>query len=454
MREMPEIRYVRNNDVSIAYSRWGQGEQVILFTPPLVSNIELMWDLAEWDRAFEWVGQHCQMILIDKRGVGLSDRILEPPTLDENVSDVLAVMDAENLQSVNIVGQSEGAVIGVALAANHPDRVEKLCLVGTLNIGFEREILSSFLKEGERLNTAVENRKFWIELIRTWGQSNTLRLEKFAPSATLDSRVARWWSKFERQSSSPGSLAAMLRGFDSLNIVHLAKKIRAPTLVCHSAGDLVAHVACGRAIASIIAGAKFIEWQSPDHLWSFTSNWRESANDFLEFIAGSRPGAGARKQMATVLFTDIVDSTKHASELGNSGWRKIMELHNSITAARVADHEGDVIKSTGDGTLAIFPDPISAVSAGLELSQDIESTGISIRAGLHTGQIEVHDDGDISGIAVNIAARVQALAIGREVLVSQTVRDMLMGSSVIMSNRGEHQLKGVDGMWRVYAASL
>jgi len=189
-------------------------------------------------------------------------------------------------------------------------------------------------------------------------------------------------------------------------------------------------------------------------MWGFAHNWRESQNDLIEFITGQRPGTGSRKQFATVLFTDIVRSTERSSELGNVEWGKLLEIHNSISQARANDHGGNIVKYTGDGMLATFPDPTAAVTAALDLSRDLAASGISIRAGCHTGQIEVTDGGDISGIAVNIAARVQSLAQGGEVMVSQTMRDMLMGTSIAMSDRGEHQLKGVDGTWRCYAASF
>ena len=453
MRDLTDIRYARSDGISIAYSRWGEGDHVIIFTPPFVSNIELMWDLEEWERVLTWAGRHHQIILIDKRGVGLSDRVQEPSTLEQNVGDILAVMAAENLESVNIVGQSEGGLIGCALAALHPERVQKLCLVGVPTLGVDRDFVATFLKDGERLSSPEEEKTFWVELIKTWGKSNSLWLERFAPSVAADPRVSSWWHRFERQSSSPGAIAAMLKGLSGYNTQPYMERVMAPTLVCHTVGDQVAHVAGGRAIAACIPGAEMIEWNNPDHMWAFAHNWRESQNDIIEFITGRRPGTGTRKQFATVLFTDIVNSTQLAADMGNVEWSKLMELHNSICQARVSDHGGSIVKNTGDGVLAIFQEPNAGVSAGLDLSRDLAASGISIRAGSHTGQIEVADNGDISGIAVNIAARVQGLAQGGEVMVSQTVRDMLMGTAIVMADRGEHQLKGVDGTWRCYVAS-
>lgn len=453
MSNLPEIKYAKSDGMSIAYSRWGKGDHVVVFTPPFISNIELMWDLEEWERALTWAGKHSQMILIDKRGVGLSDRVLVPSTLEQNVGDVLAVMAAENLESVNIVGQSEGGVIGGALAALHPNCVQKLCLVGVPALGFDRDFVASFLKDGERLSSEKEEREFWAKLIETYGKSNSLWLERFAPSVAADPRVVNWWHRFERQSSSPGAVAAMLKGMFRFNVRPYMEKVRAPTMVFHTVGDKVAPVAGGRAIAACIPGAKTAEWDNPDHMWAFAHNWRESQNDIIEFVTGQRPGTGTSKRFATVLFTDIVNSTKIAAGIGNVEWGKLMELHNAICQARISDHGGSIVKNTGDGILAIFQEPVAAVSAGLDLSRDLAASGVPIRAGIHIGQIEVADDGDISGVAVNIAARVQGLAKRGEVMVSQTIRDMLMGTPVVMTDRGEHQLKGVEGIWHCYAAT-
>ena len=453
MKALPEIRYARAKNVSIAYSRWGQGDHLVVFTPPLVSNIELMWDLPEWERMLTWAGQHHQIIMIDKRGVGLSDRISEPSTLNEYVADVLAVMDAEGVESAHIVGHSEGGTIGVALAAEHPDRVQRLCLVDAPALGVSHETISKFADSDHPLLTPEETREKWLALIRTWGRPESVWLGMFAPSVAEDPRVRRWWERFERQSCSPGALLTMFRSMDKFDVLPMLGQISVPTLVCHAVGDRVVHVAESRALASLMPNAKLIEWDSTNHMWSFAQNWREKQNDIIEFLTGNRPGSGTRKQIASVLFTDIVDSTKQASEQGDADWRQVMELHDSITKLRVSAYDGTIVHNTGDGTLAIFPDPGSAVSAALEMTRDLAASGIPIRAGLHIGQIEIRDDGDIIGIAVNIAARVQALADGGEVLVSQTVRDMLMGSEVAMHDRGEHQLKGVEGAWHVYAAS-
>lgn len=453
MKALPEIRYARANNVSIAYSRWGQGDHLVVYTPPLVSNVELVWELPEWDRMLTWAGQHHQIILIDKRGVGLSDRVSEPSTLEENVGDVLAVMDAESVEQAHIVGHSEGGTIAVALAAEHPERVQHLILADSLALGVPNETVAGFADPDHPFPTPEETREKWLALVRTWGRPESIWLGIFAPSVAKDPRVRRWWNRFERQSCSSGSLLAMMRSSAKFDLRPMFEKIKAPTLVCHALGDRVNHVAEGRVLASLIPRAKLIEWDCNDHMWAFAPNWQEYHNVQIEFLTGNRPRSGSRKQIASVLFTDIVDSTKQASEYGDESWRQVMELHDAISRTRISAYDGTLIHGTGDGNLAIFPDPESAVSAALELAQELAASHIPIRAGLHIGQIEIRNDEDITGIAVNIAARVQDLAGAGEVLISQTVRDMLMGSRFTVHERGSHQLKGVEGTWRVYAVS-
>ncbi|MGI9524582.1 MAG: adenylate/guanylate cyclase domain-containing protein, partial [Hyphomicrobiaceae bacterium] len=391
MKALPDIRYVRSRDVSIGYMRWGQGKHQVVFTPPLVSNVELMWELPEWERMLEWAGQHHEIIMIDKRGVGLSDRVTEPSTLDDYVLDVLAVMDAEGVESSNIVGHSEGGAIAAALAAMHPKRVRRLCLMDAPALGVSQEFIRSFADPDHRPQSAGDQREMVMSLVQTWGKPESVWLEIFAPSVADDARVRRWWERFERQSCSSGSLLAMFRSMATFDLAPLLPRINAPTLVCHSLGDRVVPIIDGRAIAALIPGAKLIEWANADHMWSFTPNWRDAQNDIIEFLTGTRPGAGARKRIVTVLFTDIFDSTKTASELGDTEWRKVIELHDSISRLRVSAYNGTTVKSTGDGTLAVFDEPASAVSAAIDLSRELAASGIAIRAGLHIGQVEVQD---------------------------------------------------------------
>ncbi len=450
MKALPQFQFVRSRNVSIGYTRWGQGDHLVIFTPPLVSNIELMWEIPEWRRVLDWAGQHHQVIMMDKRGVGLSDRVTEPSSLDEYVADVLAVMDAEGIGSAHFVGHSEGGIIAAALAALHPSRVRSLCMLGAPATNVPPEIVAGFADATHPARHADGDREIILALVRSWGRPESVWLDLFAPSVAGDDRVRRWWARFERQSCSSGSLLAMFRSMERFDFYPLLKKISVPTLICHSLDDRVVPVSVGRAYASLIPGARLIEWNNPDHVWGFAPNWREAHNDIIEFLIGSRPGSGARKQIGCVMFTDMVESTRRASEHGDDEWRKVKELHDSICRLRVAAHDGTFVKSTGDGTLAWFSGPEPAVQAALGLSRELAASGIPIRAGLHIGQIEIQDDGDLNGIAVNIAARVQAYAQEGQVAISQTVHDLLLGSPLEMRDLGEHKLKGVEGTWRIY----
>ena len=226
MNNPPKVEYARNGQVSIAYSTWGDGNETVVFTPPLISNVELVWELPEWERVLNWAGKHVRLLMMDKRGVGLSDRTAKSMTLDDYVSDVVAVMDAEHLTSTHVVGLSEGAVIGLALAANYPDRVRKLCLVGAPALGVPREVVERHLKEGENLPTEEQVADRWRELLRTWGTEESNWLDWFAPSASHDERIRRWWARFERQSCSPGTLLQMLQGLSRLDVSPLFGMIR------------------------------------------------------------------------------------------------------------------------------------------------------------------------------------------------------------------------------------
>lgn len=453
MKALPQFQFVRSRNVSIGYTRWGQGDHLVFFTPPLVSNIELMWELPEWERVLDWAGRHHQVIMMDKRGVGLSDRVTEPSTLEDYVGDVLAVMDAEGVESAHFVGHSEGGIIAAALAALHPSRVRRLCMLGAPGTNVPSEIVAKFADDAHPVRHVDGDKEIILSLVRSWGRSESVWLDLFAPTVAGDDRVRRWWARFERQSCSSGSLLAMFRSMEQFDFYPLLNRIKAPTLVCHSVDDRVVPVSVGRTYASLIPGAKLVEWNNPDHVWGFAPNWREAHNDIIEFLIGSRPGSGARKQIGCVMFTDIVDSTRRASEHGDAEWRKIKELHDSVCRLRVAAHEGTLVKNTGDGALALFSDPEPAVQAAIALTRELAASGIPIRAGLHMGQIEIQDDGDLTGIAVNIAARVQDHAGEGEVAISQTVHDLLLGSSHSMKDLGKHRLKGIEGAWRIYVAT-
>jgi class 3 adenylate cyclase/pimeloyl-ACP methyl ester carboxylesterase len=449
--EVPSVRYVRSGGVNIAYMRWGQGSHVIVYTPPLASNVELVWESPEWTRAAVHVGEHAQCVMLDKRGVGLSDRVVDPPSLEDRVADTLAVMDAEGLDIVDVVGHSEGGGIAVALAALHPTRVRSMILTDAPAWGVPRGELAALADEDQPLPDELELKGRIRNLVRHWGSDDSVNLDLFAPRAAADPGIRRWYQRFERQSASPGAVLGFLRSMIDYDLRPLLGKVTVPTLVTQARGDRLVHVAEGRYLAQAIAGARYIEYDIDEHLWQFAPEWRRIEDDMLEFITGHRPPPAPQSAFATVLFSDIVDSTARAVSVGDTSWRCLLDRHDRLALDLITRRGGRIVKQTGDGLLATFNDPAAAVGAGYDFALQLAGDGLPIRAGLHAGVIEVRDDGDITGITVNIAARVQSRAAPNEVLVSETVRDLLLGSAFIFQDRGEHELKGLERPRRLYA---
>ena len=450
MDVVPEVRYVRRSGVSIAYTRWGAGSHVVVYTPPLASNVEIVWEADEWARACRYGGEHHQLVMIDKRGVGLSDRVASPPTLDDAVEDTLAVLDAEDLDDVDLFGQSEGGPVAVAIAARHPERVRSLVLIGAPALGAEHEELAALADEDNPFPSSEQLAELFRGLVRHWGSPQSINLDVFAPTVSADVRIRRWYQRFERQSATAGALLGILRGITHYDIRPLLADVSAPTLVLHGRRDRIVHVAHGRFLAATLEGARYVEYDIDDHLWMFSPKWRQIHDDAIEFITGTRPAIPVATTVATVLFTDIVGSTAREAALGNAGWHALLDRHDRLAAAAVNDGGGRLVKQTGDGLLALFADPAAGVRASLTLTQELGEIGLPIRAGLHCGLVELRSDDDVTGIAVNIAARVQATAGPGEVRVSETIRDLMLGSEYHFDDSGLHELKGLEGQRRLY----
>jgi pimeloyl-ACP methyl ester carboxylesterase len=389
MVEVPDVRYVRRDGVNVAYTRWGQGSHVAVFTPPLVSNVELAWESDEWARTSRYAGEHHQVIMIDKRGVGLSDRVSEAPTLDERVLDTLAVMDAEQLDAAHLIGQSEGGLIAIAIAARFPERVRSLSVMGAPAMGVPNEELAALADDDNPLPDAAQQAEFFRSLLRHWTSPESVNLDLFAPTVAGDVSIRRWYRRFERQSASPGALLMFLRSFDDVDIRPFLAEVRAPTLVTHMRHDRIVHVANGRYLHTRIPGARYVEYEGADHLWVFSPQWRQIHDDAIEFITGVRPTARTMTRFATVLFTDIVDSTSQEAALGNSAWLDRLDRHDRIARRTVETAGGTFVKQTGDGLLALFPDPGAAVQAGMALACGLAEIGLPIRCGVHAGIVEV-----------------------------------------------------------------
>ncbi len=445
--EIPETRYARTADgLNIAYSVCGEGPR-LLNVAPIVSNVELQWEHELYRRPIEHVARHVTLAQFDKRGIGLSDRTDEPPTLEQRIGDIVAVLDALGWNSANIIGMSEGGIMAQLFAATYPERVEKLVLLNSATTG-RRTTIATYADSPLPDSIGILRR---IE--ETWGVDPSYMVEQFAPSQSDNPSFVRWMGRYQRFSASRADFARQAKSVLSLNAGDAPERIAAPTLVIHVSGDRMLSVANGRMLADLIPGATYREVAGSDHFAWIMPEWRKVFDPVIEFVTGKPVAVGRQRRFATVLFTDIVDSTATSARLGDHRWREVLDSHDRVAMRLVDEYGGRIVKNTGDGLLAIFDAPSQGVACGLDLRSQLAEMGVTIRAGLHAGEIEVREDGDISGLAVNLAARVEQAAPEGELLVSSTVRDLLLGGELTCNDRGQHTLKGIDGEWRLYAVA-
>lgn len=438
--EAPEIRYTRTSDgVSIAYTVFGQGPVDLLCLPGFVSHLEVMLEAPGADRYFGRLASFARLIMYDKRGQGLSDRPPGPPTLEEAMEDGRTVLDTLGVDQVAVYGISEGGPTSALLAATYPERVSALVLYGT----WARLLQAPDYPAGTPLE-AFE--RFIAAARRDWGGPVALGL--WAPSVAGDPEFQRWWAKLLRTGISPGGAEALIRLYAEIDARHVLPTIAAPTLILHRTRDRMVPFAIGQTIAEAIPGAKLIELEGEDHLPIARPD--QIVDEVEEFLTGHRSSPEPDRVLATIMFTDIVDSTAKAVELGDRRWRELMARHDQLMRREIVRHGGREVKTMGDGFLATFDGPARAIRSAASARDAVRSLGLEIRSGLHTGELEVMD-GDIGGIAVNIGARVGALAGAGEVLVSRTVADLVAGSGIEFDDRGVHALKGVPGDWQLYA---
>lgn len=438
--EAPQVRYAQTSDgVSIAYAVLGDGPLDLLCIPGFVSHLEVLLEAPGADRYFGRLASFSRLIMYDKRGQGLSDRPPEPPTLEQSMEDARAVLDAVGAEQVAIYGISEGGPTSALLAASYPDRVSALALYGT----WARMLEAPDYPAGVTLEVFEQ----FVEVVRQdWGGPVALRL--WAPSLAEDPEVQRWWAKLLRTGTSPAGVEALLRLYTEIDARHVLPTIAAPTLVLHRSRDRMVPFAAGRTIAEAIPAAKLVALDGDDHLP--IANPDQIMDEVEHFLTGHRSAPEPDRVLATVMFTDIVDSTSTAAQLGDRRWRELVQRHDQLVRREIERHRGREVKTMGDGFLATFDGPARAIRSATSACQAVRQLGLEIRAGLHTGELEVMN-GDIGGIAVNIGARVGALANPSEVLVSRTVTDLVAGSGIEFDDRGTHALKGVPGEWQLYA---
>lgn len=436
---LPVTRYAMSGDVSIAYQEMGNGPVDIVLVPGIVSHVEHMHELSGYTAFLRRLSSFGRVITFDKRGQGLSDRVPGVPTLEQRIDDVRAVMDAVGSEKATLLGFSEGSAMSAMFAATHPDRVSRLILFG------------GFARFADNFPSVEAFKEMMSQRAGSWGDGKFLMRIISVESHTPE--LLAQYAKFERLSASPGAYKAIALMNIDIDIKSILPSVRVPTLVLHRATDAMLKVELGRDLASRIPGAKYIEYPSGGHAFWF-GDAEPLLGDIEEFITGHREHSSGEVEriLATVLFTDIVDSTRNAAEMGDLAWRRLLDQHDQVARQIVQRHRGNLVKSTGDGILATFDGPGRAVRSALAFRTAATELGLRLRAGLHTGEIELRDS-DIGGIAVHAAARVMAQCQPDEVLVSRVVTDLVAGAGLKFSDRGSHDLKGIPGRWDLFAAT-
>jgi class 3 adenylate cyclase len=435
MLAAPPTRYARSGEARIAFQVVGDGPPDVVMVGGPASHLDLQWEDPETARVRRRYGSFARAIFFDRRGTGLSDPVDGLPSLDLQMDDLDAVLDTVGAERVALIGAVEAGLCAM-YAATHPDRVSGLVLINVAGSG-------SVTLDDER-------RAQILDLIENhWGEGRFTQL--YAPERARDERFADWWARFERACVSPLMARRLLDLNAQADVTGVLPAIRVPTLVLIRRDNPLVPVAAARAAASLIPDARVVEADGAD-LYNWPGADDPEMDLIEELITGRRPQRRAERVLATVLFTDIVGSTEHAAQVGDRAWREVLDRHHAIVRDLLDRFRGREIKTLGDGFVATFDRPAGAVRCAQEIVEQVEDVGLSVRCGLHTGECELLD-GDVGGIAVHISARVIALARGGEVLVSSTVKDLVVGSDLDFDERGTHELRGVPGDWRLYAVA-
>ena len=442
MTAVPETRYARSGDVHIAYQVLGDGPFDMVFVPGFVSNVEAVWSSPPRARFLQGLASFCRLILLDKRGTGMSDRTSQIFTLEQRMEDVHAVMEAAGSERAALFGFSEGGPMSVLFAATYPERTSGLVLYGSY-------AKRSWAPDYPFAWTSEQWDAFLVQLEATWGKPEGAVLELWAPSVAHDEQAAKASAAYLRASASPGAAVAVMKMNREIDVRDILPSVRVPTLVVHRVDERVIHIDNARYMASRIPGAKLVELPGIDHM-PWIGYLDAIVQETAEFLTGSRHAIEAERVLATVQFTDIVQSTERAVALGDRKWKELLEQFQNTVRTNLQRFRGREIDTAGDGFLAAFDGPARAIRCASAIREGARSQGIEIRAGLHTGECEIIGE-KLGGIAVHIGSRVAGKAEPGEIVVSQTVRDLVAGSGLSFSERGTHALKGVPGEWRLYA---
>lgn len=430
----PTTRYAKSGDVHIAYQVFGEGPLDLVFVPGFISHIENYWDEPGFARWLRRLGSFARVVLFDKRGTGLSDRVSDLQGMDQRMDDVRAVMDAVEIDRAAVFGISEGGSLAALFAAHHPARCQALVLYGA----FAR--FTSWFPTEESLEELFQ----YID--SDWGTGASIPM--FAPSKADDPIFMQWWGKFERLGATPGDAIKIMRMNSQIDITDVLPTIHVPTLVIHRTDDVTIDVEGGRTLAERIPNAKYVELPGADHI-PFVGDTERITQEMEEFLTGSKSAPVLDRVLATVVFTDIVDATARAEAMGDQAWRDLLDAHDKAVRQELLRFRGNEVKSLGDGFLATFDGPARAIQCAQAISSAVRQFGLTVRVGVHTGEVELAED-DVRGIAVHIASRVANLGKANDVVVSRTVKDLVAGSGIAFEEFGTHTLKGVADDWQLF----
>jgi class 3 adenylate cyclase len=439
----PVTRYARIGQASIAYQVVGEGPLDMLFVTGWLTQLEQLWEAPANRRFLERLATFGRLILFDSRGTGLSERVLEAYTIEQEAQDAIAVLDAAGSERAAVFTYAQGGLVGALLAAERPERVGALIMYASI-------ARTSWAPDYDWAMTSEDREALTERNLSIWGETNSEAMSAWAPSMVDDPALVAWFARMQRLAASPGEARIIFKAMVDLDVRHVLPRIRVPTLIMHRPNERVWDVRHSRYLAEHIQGARYVELEGIDSL-PFVGDSDAIVEEIEEFLTGVRSGGEFARALLTVLFTDIVDATARAAKLGDGRWRDLLAQHDEQVRAQLARFGGRAVKTVGDGFLATFDGPPSrALRCALAITAAARELDMEVRVGMHTGECELIGE-DVGGMAVHIAARVSALAAPGEVLVSGTVFGTVVGGPFTFEDRGFHELKGVPGRWPLFA---